>query len=102
MQMAVHPILEETLNYYELTGRSPAQIQLIEKYMKEQGLFYYDGYNPDFTETLELDLSSVEPSLAGPKRPQDPRHALCRIPRAPRGRAPVDPGILADRTRKRR
>ncbi len=69
--IGLFPIDQETLNYYKLTGRNPAQITLIEKYMKEQGLFYFDGYEPDFSDKLELNLSKVEPSLAGPKRPQD-------------------------------
>ncbi len=66
------PIDEETLRYYRLTGRSPAQIDLIERYMKEQGMFYDPRvHQPQFSETVELDLCEVQPSLAGPKRPQD-------------------------------
>ncbi len=70
--MGIFPIDEETLDYYRLTGRKPAQVDLIERYAKEQGMFY-SPRTPvaDYTEILELDLSSVEPSLAGPKRPQD-------------------------------
>jgi aconitate hydratase len=62
----------ETLRYLERTGRPPAQVTLVERYMKEQGLFRTDlTPDPLFTETVELDLATVEPSLAGPKRPQD-------------------------------
>lgn len=70
--IGLFPIDEETLRYYRLTGRSPKQVDLIERYMKEQGMFYsYDGAAPVFTNTIDLDLTTVEPSLAGPKRPQD-------------------------------
>ncbi len=63
---------DETLKYLELTGRDPALIRLVETYCKEQGLFRTDASpDPTFTDTLELDLSTVEPSLAGPRRPQD-------------------------------
>ena len=70
--MGYFPVDEESLRYYRLTGREPERIDLIERYMKEQGLFFTPGAPaPVYTETLELDLSRVEPSLAGPKRPQD-------------------------------
>jgi aconitate hydratase len=70
--IGLFPVDEETLRYYRLTARSPNQIDLIERYMKEQGMFYTPGAEePRFTETVTLDLSTVEPSLAGPKRPQD-------------------------------
>jgi len=63
---------EKTLDYLRLTGRSEEQIALVEAYAREQGLWLTVGMpDPIFTDTLELDLSSVEPSLAGPKRPQD-------------------------------
>ncbi|MCK5711563.1 MAG: aconitate hydratase AcnA, partial [Hyphomicrobiaceae bacterium] len=66
------PIDEETLQYYRLTGRSAAEVGLVEAYMKEQGLFYTPGKtDPKFSDTLKLDISKVVPSLAGPKRPQD-------------------------------
>ncbi|MCB9771818.1 MAG: aconitate hydratase AcnA [Candidatus Omnitrophica bacterium] len=70
--IGLFPVDDETLRYYRMTGRSPAQVDLIKRYMKAQGLFY-DGTStePEFTDTLELDLSTVVPSLAGPKRPQD-------------------------------
>jgi aconitate hydratase len=62
---------KETLNYMHLTGRSEEQIEIVEKYMKEQGMWFDSNLEPTFTDTLELDLSTVKPSLAGPKRPQD-------------------------------
>ena len=66
------PVDDETLAYLRRTGRRPAEVDLVERYCKEQGLFRTDGDpDPVFTDTLELDLSTVEPSLAGPKRPQD-------------------------------
>src|SRR3989441_8695414 len=69
---ALFPVDAQTLRYLDVTGRSREQIQLVERYTKEQGLFRNDGDpTPKFTELLELDLSKVEPSLAGPKRPQD-------------------------------
>jgi aconitate hydratase len=69
---ALFPVDAQTLRYLEVTGRSREQIELVERYTKEQGLFRVEGSaTPKFTELLELDLSKVEPSLAGPKRPQD-------------------------------
>jgi aconitate hydratase len=69
---ALFPVDAQTLRYLDVTGRSREQIDLVERYTKEQGLFRRDGDpTPKFTELLELDLSKVEPSLAGPKRPQD-------------------------------
>ncbi len=66
------PIDEVTLDYLRLTGRDPARIALVERYAKEQGLWRSpDSPDPVFTDILELDLRTVEPSLAGPKRPQD-------------------------------
>ncbi|MFN8573433.1 MAG: aconitate hydratase AcnA [Gemmatimonadaceae bacterium] len=70
--MGFFPVDAETLHYLRLSGRSEAQLQLVEAYAREQGLFRTDATpDPDFTDTIELDLSTVEPSLAGPKRPQD-------------------------------
>ncbi|MEC9010992.1 MAG: aconitate hydratase AcnA [SAR324 cluster bacterium] len=70
--MGFVPVDDETLNYLRGTGRPEALVQRIERYSKEQGLFRRnDTPDPIFTDTLELDLSTVEPSLAGPKRPQD-------------------------------
>jgi aconitate hydratase len=69
---ALFPVDAQTLRYLEITGRSREQIDLVERYTKEQGLFRVDGDpTPKFSELLELDLTKVEPSLAGPKRPQD-------------------------------
>lgn len=66
------PVDEETLHYLRLTGRPVELIERVEKYCKEQNLFRYTNTpDPEFTDTLELDLGIVEPSLAGPKRPQD-------------------------------
>ncbi|AMV73469.1 aconitate hydratase [Desulfuromonas sp. DDH964] len=66
------PIDQETLNYLALTGRDDATVALVEKYAKVQGLWRTDDMpDPLFTDVLELDLDSVKPSLAGPKRPQD-------------------------------
>jgi aconitate hydratase len=66
------PVDQETLRYMRLTGRDESQVDLVEKYCREQHLFRTeDAPIPSFTETLELDLTSVESSLAGPKRPQD-------------------------------
>ncbi|MFD5016457.1 aconitate hydratase AcnA [Streptomyces chartreusis] len=68
---AIFPIDDETLNYLRLTGRSDQQVALVEAYAKEQGLWLDPKAEPDFSEKLELDLSTVVPSIAGPKRPQD-------------------------------
>jgi len=66
------PIDDETLRYLRNTGRTAEEVDLVERYMKEQGLFRTkDSAEPVFTDTIELDLATVEPSLAGPKRPQD-------------------------------
>jgi aconitate hydratase len=70
--MGFFPVDEETLKYLRLTGRTEAQVALVEAYTKAQGLFRTDATpDPVYTDTLELDLSTVEPSLAGPRRPQD-------------------------------
>ncbi len=69
---AIFPIDEETLRYLRLSGRPPELIQLVEDYARAQGLWRIDGAKAaDYTDVLELDLGSVEPSLAGPSRPQD-------------------------------
>jgi aconitate hydratase len=69
---AIFPIDEETIRYLELTGRSAEQVALVESYAKAQGLWRVNGApQADYTDVVELDLSTVEPSLAGPKRPQD-------------------------------
>ncbi|EGD42628.1 aconitate hydratase 1 [Nocardioidaceae bacterium Broad-1] len=69
--IAIFPVDEETINYLKLTGRSEEQLALVEKYAKEQGLWHDPAAEPRYSETLELDLSTVVPSIAGPKRPQD-------------------------------
>ncbi|HTE45540.1 MAG TPA: aconitate hydratase AcnA [Gemmatimonadaceae bacterium] len=70
--MGFFPADEETLKYLRLSGRPEHQVKLVEAYTKDQGLFRTDATpDPVFTDTLELDLGTVEPSLAGPKRPQD-------------------------------
>ncbi len=71
------PIDDETLRYLAFSGRDEHQVKLVEAYAKEQGLWRDQGGEPVFTDSLELDLSDVEPALAGPKRPQD-RVALSR------------------------
>ncbi|MHA6804157.1 aconitate hydratase AcnA [Salinifilum ghardaiensis] len=68
---AIFPIDEETIRYLKLTGRSEEQVQLVETYAKEQGLWHDPDNEPVYSEYLELDLSEVVPSIAGPKRPQD-------------------------------
>ncbi|WNE99393.1 aconitate hydratase AcnA [Streptomyces luomodiensis] len=68
---AIFPIDSETIDYLKLTGRSEQQLALVEAYAKEQGLWLDPAAEPDFSEKLELDLSTVVPSIAGPKRPQD-------------------------------
>ncbi|MGC4772482.1 aconitate hydratase [Micromonospora sp. DT44] len=69
--VAIFPIDAETIRYLELTGRDAAQVALVEAYAKEQGLWHDPAAEPSYSECLELDLGTIEPSLAGPKRPQD-------------------------------
>jgi aconitate hydratase len=79
---AICPIDAVTLDYLRLTGRSPAHVALVERYAKEQGLFHEpDAPMPRFSEVVTLDLSTIEPSIAGPSRPQD-RVALSKARRA--------------------
>jgi aconitate hydratase len=89
--VTIFPIDDETLRYLEFSGRAPEQIALVEAYAKEQGLWHdASSAEPAFSETLELDLSTIEPSLAGPKRPQD------RVPLAqakPMFRAALNDGL---------
>jgi len=68
---AIFPIDQETLNYLKLTGRTEQQLALVEAYAKEQGLWHDAAHEPKYSEYAELDLGSVVPSIAGPKRPQD-------------------------------
>ncbi|MFT4081440.1 MAG: aconitate hydratase AcnA [Nocardioides sp.] len=69
--IAVFPIDEETVNYLRLTGRSEEQLKLVEAYARAQGLWHDPDAEPRYSERLELDLATVVPSIAGPKRPQD-------------------------------
>ncbi len=69
--MGFFPVDGETLRYLRNTGRGDDLIDLVERYTKEQGLFREENSAPDYSDILELDMSQVEPSLAGPKRPQD-------------------------------
>ena len=68
---AIFPIDDETLRYLRLTGRSDEQVELVEKYAKAQGMWHDPAISPRFSEHIELDLSTVVPSISGPKRPQD-------------------------------
>jgi aconitate hydratase len=69
---AIFPVDQVTLEYMRLTGRPAERLALVEAYMKEQGLFHSaDSVEPAYSDTLELDLNEVEPSIAGPRRPQD-------------------------------
>ncbi|MCR6482160.1 aconitate hydratase AcnA [Amycolatopsis sp. OK19-0408] len=68
---AIFPIDDETVRYLKLTGRSAEQVALVEAYAKEQGLWHDPSHEASYSEYLELDLSTVVPSIAGPKRPQD-------------------------------
>jgi len=81
---AIFPIDDETLDYLRLTGRSEHQIKLVEAYAKEQGLWHRPDHVPDYSEIIELDLTTIVPSIAGPKRPQD-RIPLGAVSRAVRG-----------------
>ncbi len=69
--VAIFPIDEETIKYLQLTGRTPEQLELVEKYAKRQGIWHDPNATPRYSEHLELDLAQVVPSIAGPKRPQD-------------------------------
>ena len=68
---AIFPIDEETINYLRLTGRKEEQLALVAEYAKAQGLWHEPNATPRYSEHLELDLSTITPSIAGPKRPQD-------------------------------
>ncbi len=68
---AVFPIDDETLNYMRLTGRPESQLELVKAYAVKQGLWHDAAHEPTYSEYLELDLSTITPSIAGPKRPQD-------------------------------
>ncbi len=68
---AIFPIDDETLRYLRLTGRSEDQLALVEQYAKAQGMWHDPSVSPRYSEHVELDLSTVVPSISGPKRPQD-------------------------------
>jgi aconitate hydratase len=88
---AIFPVDEVTLQYLRFTGRSEDRVRLVEAYMKEQGLFHTaTSPEPVFTDTLSLDLASVEPSIAGPRRPQD----RIRLSDAKRAFHDALPGLL--------
>ena len=70
--MGFFPVDDQTLDYYRLTGRSPQTLDLIDRYMKAQGMFYTSAaIQPDYSEVMSLDLSTIKKCLAGPRRPQD-------------------------------
>ena len=90
--MGFFPVDDETLNYLRRTGRTAEEVELVERYYKEQGMFRTDGsVVPTYTKTLSLDVTTVESSLAGPKRPQD-RVALAAMKKSFRAalRAPLN------------
>ena len=75
------PVDDETLKYLRLTGRSGDLVELVERYTKSQGMWRETDHEPEIANVIELDLTSIEPSLAGPKRPQD-RVPLSQVPEA--------------------
>src|SRR5690348_10332473 len=103
--VGIFPVDQETLRYLEFTGRPKEQVQLVEAYMKEQGLFHSGAAaEPMFSDTLALDLSTVEPSLAGPRRPQDrvslrdlPRDFLTQLPTLVKPTSPIGPAVNSGR-----
>src|SRR5438445_925017 len=103
--VGIFPVDQETLRYVTFTGRSREQVQLVEAYMKEQGLFHSAGApEPVYSDTLSLDLSTVEPSLAGPRRPQDrvalrdvPRNFQLVLPALVKPTSPIAPPVNAGR-----
>mmetsp|Transcript_25746 Transcript_25746/g.39590 ORF Transcript_25746/g.39590 Transcript_25746/m.39590 type:complete len:200 (+) Transcript_25746:542-1141(+) len=82
--MGYFPIDKQTIDYLKLTGRDPANVELIEKYLKEQNMYVkHDGSQPDPTysgDIINLDLSDIQPSLSGPKRPHD-RVSMVNLPK---------------------
>ncbi|WEG09385.1 aconitate hydratase [Microbacterium horticulturae] len=69
--ITIFPIDQETIDYLTFTGRSPERVALVEAYAKEQGLWHDPDREPEYSQIVELDLGTIEPSIAGPKRPQD-------------------------------
>ncbi|RCK47061.1 aconitate hydratase [Thalassospira profundimaris] len=92
------PIDDETLNYMRSTGRSDEQVALVEAYAKEQGMWRESGFEADYTDTLELDISTVEPALSGPKRPQDRVPLKDAVSSFTKTFADMAPGVDAERT----
>src|SRR6266702_292801 len=103
--VGIFPVDQETLRYLEFTGRPKEQVQLVEAYMKEQGLFHSGTTaEPVYSDTLSLDLSTVEPSLAGPRRPQDrvslrdlPRTFQLALPALVKPSSPIAPAVNSGR-----
>ncbi len=104
---AIFPIDDETVRYLQMTGRPAEQVALVEAYAREQGLWHDPAAEPVFSETLELDLATIVPSLAGPKRPQD-RVALTEAKEAFRGAlaeyvkddGPTDDSIVDEKSKQ--
>ena len=93
----IFPVDDETLRYLEFSGRPKEQVELVEEYMREQGMFHEAGDDEiDYSDTLELDLGEVVPSLAGPRRPQD------RVPLSDARRLEPARGARATRARRTR
>src|SRR6266576_3931185 len=103
--VGIFPVDQETLRYLEFPGRPKEQVQLVEAYMKEQGLFHSGTTTePVYSDTLSLDLSTVEPSLAGPRRPQDrvslrdlPRNFQLALPALVKPSSPIAPAVNSGR-----
>src|SRR6266568_2025269 len=103
--VGMFPVDQETLTYLRLTGRPGDQVALVEAYAKTQGLFHAAGApEPAYSDTLALDLSIVEPSLAGPRRPQDrvslrdlPRNFQLALPALVKPSSPIAPAVNAGR-----
>ena len=93
---AIFPIDEETIRYMSLTGRSADQLALVEEYAKRVGLWHNPDKSPRFSETLELDLATIVPSIAGPKRPQD----LIELSNSKDSFAKILPTYFTDKTSK--
>ncbi len=102
---AMFPIDEVTIDYLRLTGRTDEQVALVEAYAKAQGMWHDPGREPVFSEYLELDLSTVVPSIAGPKRPQDRIELTDAEERVPQGHPQLcrgEPPDTAHQTRRGR
>jgi aconitate hydratase len=92
--VAIFPIDEESIRYLKFTGRSSEQLELVEKYAKVNGLWHDPAAEPRFSEKLELDLASIVPSIAGPKRPQD----RIRLVDAKSAYEKISPSYFTDKT----